>query len=189
MNLDLAPSLAYPLLALAVLAESVLVIGAFVPTLTLMLTAGALSRTGHLSLPVVIAVAAGAVVTGDFLAHRTGRFLGPRMSNVPQTARRRAESLMTRFGGRAVLLCRFLPVLRTITPYLAGATGLPYRRIAPYSAVAACVWAGAEAGVGYAAAESLVRLLTLGGPALALVVLTVLGVTLVWRRRRTASSC
>ncbi|MFM9441273.1 DedA family protein [Streptomyces acidiscabies] len=188
MNLDLAPSLAYPLIALAVLAESVLVIGAFVPTLTLMLTAGALSRTGHLSLPVVIAVAAGAVVTGDFLAHRAGRFLGPRMSNVPQIARRRAESLMTRFGGRAVLLCRFLPVIRTITPYLAGATGLPYRRIAPYSVVAACVWAGAEAGVGYAAAESLVRLLTLGGPALALVVLTGLGVTLVWRRR-AASSC
>ncbi|MFD4405447.1 hypothetical protein ACFWPH_22060 [Nocardia sp. NPDC058499] len=55
------------------LAESVLLIGAFVPTLTLMPTAGALARTGHLQLPLVITVAAAAVVLGDFLSRRTGR--------------------------------------------------------------------------------------------------------------------
>ncbi|WP_438483954.1 hypothetical protein [Streptomyces sp. S186] len=49
-----------------------LLIGAFVPTLTLLLSAGALARAGQLSLPLVIATAAGAVVAGDFLAHRTG---------------------------------------------------------------------------------------------------------------------
>jgi membrane protein DedA with SNARE-associated domain len=51
--------------ALAVLAESILVVGAFIPTLTPLLTADALARTGHISLPLVIAVAAGAVVAGD----------------------------------------------------------------------------------------------------------------------------
>ena len=98
---------AYSLLAAAVLAESVLLVGALVPTLGLLLAAGALARTGALSLP-------------------------------PG-------------GGRAVFLARFLPVVRTLTPHLAGATRLPYRRIAPYSAVAALLWAGAEAGIGYAA--------------------------------------
>ncbi|MGY4744612.1 DedA family protein [Streptomyces sp. ATMOS53] len=184
------PTAAYAVVAAAVLAESILLVGAFIPTLTLLLTAGALARTGHISLPLVLAAAAGAVVTGDFLAHRTGRFLGDRLRGgrlgrrIPDPAWRQAEKLMTLHGGRAVFLARFLPVVRTLAPHLAGATRLPYHRIAPYSAVAACVWATAEAGVGYAAATSLERVLTLGGPAFALVALTAIGVAVLWRRSR-----
>ncbi|MFF7769412.1 DedA family protein [Streptomyces massasporeus] len=148
---------AYSLLAAAVLAESVLLVGALVPTLGLLLAAGALARTEALSLPLVVAVTAGAAAAGDFLAHRTGALLGDRLrtgrpgSRIPATAWRQAEARMDRHGGRAVFLARFLPVVRTLTPHLAGATRLPYRRIAPYSAVAALLWAGAEAGIGYAA--------------------------------------
>ncbi|MEV7868913.1 DedA family protein [Streptomyces sp. NPDC088124] len=186
----LPPTAAYTVVAAAVLAESVLLVGAFVPTLSLLLTAGALARTGHVDILLVIAVAAGAVVAGDFLAHRTGRYLGDRLRGghlgrrVPDAAWGRAEALMTRHGGRAVLLARFLPVVRTLAPHSAGATRLPYRRIAPYSVVAACVWATAEAGVGYAAATSLQRVLTLGGPVLAVVALMAAGGVLLWRRRR-----
>lgn len=186
----LSPAAAYTVVAAAVLAESVLLIGAFVPTLTLLLTAGALARTGQVNLLLVIAAAAGAVVAGDFLAHRTGRYLGDRLRGghmgrrVPDAAWGRAESLMTRHGGRAVCVARFLPVVRTLAPHSAGATRLPYRRIAPYSVIAACVWATAEAGVGYAAATSLQRVLTLGGPAFAVVAPTVIGGSLLWRRRR-----
>lgn len=186
----LSPAGAYTAVAAAVLAESVLLVGAFVPTLTLLLTAGALARTGHVSLLLVIAAAAGAVVAGDFLAHRTGRFLGDQLRagrmgrRIPDAAWGRAESLMTRHGGRAVFVARFLPVVRTLAPHSAGATRLPYRRIAPYSVAAACVWATAEAGVGYAAATSLQRVLTLGGPAFAVVALTVIGCLLLWRRGR-----
>ncbi|WP_327692891.1 DedA family protein [Streptomyces sp. NBC_00459] len=189
----LPPAAAYAVVAAAVLAESVLLLGAFVPTLTLLLTAGALARTGQVNLLLVVAAAAGAVVVGDFLAHRTGRYLGDRLRGgpmgrrVPDAAWSRAETLMTRHGGRAVFVARFLPVVRTLAPHSAGATRLPYRRIAPYSVVAACVWAAAEAGVGYAAATSLQRVLTLGGPALALVALTAIGGSLLWRRRRRPS--
>ncbi|MFE9885759.1 DedA family protein [Streptomyces scopuliridis] len=186
----LPPASAYAVVAGAVLAESILLVGAFVPTLTLLLTAGALARAGHISLPLVIAAAAGAVVAGDFLAHRTGRLLGDRLRGgrmgrrVPGAAWHQAETLMTRHGGRAVLLARFLPVVRTLAPHSAGATRLPYRRIAPYSVIAACVWATAEAGAGYAAATSLQRVLTLGGPAFAVVALMAAGGALLWRRRQ-----
>ncbi|MDX2544615.1 DedA family protein [Streptomyces sp. WI04-05B] len=189
----LSPVAAYTVVAAAVLAESVLLVGAFVPTLTLLLTAGALARTGQVNLLLVISAAAGAVVAGDFLAHRTGRYLGDRLRGgslgrrVPDAAWRRAETLMARHGGRAVFVARFLPVVRTLAPHSAGATHLPYRRIAPYSVVAACVWATAEVGVGYAAATSLQRVLTLGGPALALVALSAVGGLLLWRRRRRPS--
>ncbi|MCX5372625.1 VTT domain-containing protein [Streptomyces sp. NBC_00015] len=184
------PAAAYAVVAAAVLAESILLVGAFVPTLTLLLTAGALARTGHSSLPLVIAAAAGAVVAGDFLAHRTGRLLGDQLRGgrigrrIPGAAWHQVETLMTRHGDRAVFLARFLPVVRTLAPHFAGAARLPYRRIAPYSVVAACMWATAEAGVGYAAATSLQRVLTLGGPVLALVALMAIGGVLLWRRRR-----
>ncbi|MFI5794888.1 DedA family protein [Streptomyces sp. NPDC051677] len=184
----LPPTAACAVVALAVLAESILLVGAFVPTLTLLLTAGALARAGHIGLPLVVAVAAGAVVAGDFLAHRTGALLGDRLRGgrvgrrIPGAAWQRAETLMTRHGGRAVFLARFLPVVRTLAPHFAGATRLPYRRIAPYSVAAACLWAAAEVGVGYAAAAPLQRILTLGGPAVALVVLSAVGAALLRRR-------
>ncbi|MEV0186852.1 DedA family protein [Streptomyces sp. NPDC050625] len=183
-----SPAMACTVVAVAVLAESVLLVGAFVPTLAVMLTAGALARTGHISLLRLVSVAVAAVVVGDFLAHRTGRLLGNQLRTghvgrrIPDAAWRRAEKLMTRHGGRTVFLGRFLPVVRTLVPHFAGVTRLPYRRIAPYSVIAACLWAVAEAGAGYAAATSLQRILSLGGPLLALILLSAIGVTLLWRR-------
>ncbi|UCM87901.1 DedA family protein [Streptomyces marincola] len=187
------PAVAYVLLAVVVLTESILLVGAFVPTLTLLLTAGALSRAGDLNLLLVIAVAACAVVAGDCLGHRTGRVLGERLRagrlarRVPDAAWQRAEHLMERRGGQAVFVSRFVPVVRTVTPHVAGAARLPYRRIAPYSAVAAVLWAGAEAGAGYAAAPALERVLVFGGPLLAAVLAAGAGIAFVWvrlRRRR-----
>ncbi|MFY7634669.1 DedA family protein [Streptomyces sp. NY05-11A] len=89
------------------------------------------ARTGHTGLPPVVAAAAGAVVAGDFLAHRTGALLGDRLRagavgrRIPGTAWQRAEALMTRHGGRAVLLARFLPVVRTLAPISRAPPGCP----------------------------------------------------------------
>ncbi|MGY1439114.1 DedA family protein [Streptomyces reniochalinae] len=184
------PAGAYAIVALAVLAESVLLVGAFIPTLTLLLTAGALARAGQLSLPLLVATATLAVVVGDFLAHRTGHVLGTRLRTgrlsrrLPAAAWQRAETLMARRGGQAVFWARFLPVIRTLTPHLAGATRLPYRRIAPYSLAAAPLWAILEAGTGYAATASLQHALTLGGPALAATAAVVGAVALIWTKIR-----
>ncbi|TWV33259.1 DedA family protein [Streptomyces misionensis] len=186
----LPPPAAYGVLALAVLAESILLVGAFVPTLTLLLTAGALARAGHVSLPLLIATAAGAVVAGDLLAHRTGRLLGQRLRTgraarrIPAPLWHRAEALTARHGGRAILLARFIPVVRTLAPHFAGATSLSYRCIAPYSATAACLWATAEAGAGYGAAASLQRIITLGGPALAVAGVITAGGAALWMKKR-----
>ncbi|MGW1175383.1 DedA family protein [Kitasatospora sp. NPDC002543] len=186
----LPPIAVYAVLALVVCAESALLLGAFTPTLALLLTVGAMARAGTVSLPLVIAAAAGAAVVGDYLAHRTGDFLGERLrtgrigARIPAAAWQHAETLMTRHAGRAVFLGRFLPMVRTLTPHLAGATRLPYRRIAPYSAVAAGLWAAAEAGTGYLAATSLQRLLTLGGPVLGVVALAVIVGVVLWLRKR-----
>ncbi len=187
---DVPATAAYVILAAALLAESVLLIGAFVPTLTLMLSAGALARAGQLNLLLVVIVAATAVMIGDLLSQRAGRLLGARLRTtgigrrVPASAWRRAEALMDRRGGQAVLIARFIPVMRTLVPYLAGATAVPYRRIAPYSALAAPLWAAAEAGAGYAAATGLQRAFTFGAPVVAGVVVAAAAAGLWVRRRR-----
>ncbi|MFF3389976.1 DedA family protein [Streptomyces sp. NPDC002669] len=189
----LPPTAVYTVLALAVFAESVLLLGTFTPTLALLLTAGAMARTGAVHLLPVIAAATAAAVAGDRLAHWTGHLLGERLRTgrlgrqIPAGAWQQAETLMTRHAGRSVFIGRFLPVVRTLTPHLAGATRLPYRRIAPYSATAAVLWAAAEAGIGYSAATSLQQILTVGGPALAAVALTALATTLWWRRSRRSA--
>ncbi|MYW66122.1 DedA family protein [Streptomyces sp. SID8379] len=181
---------AYAILAAAVLTESVLLIGAFVPTLTLLLASGALARAGDLNLALVIVTASSAVVAGDVLGHRTGRLLGGRLRTgrfgrrVPTAAWRRADTLMARRGGQAVFLSRFVPVVRTLTPHLAGATRLPHRRIAPYSLLAAPLWAGAEATAGYAAAPSFQHVITYGGPALAAAVAVIAAVALAAHKIR-----
>jgi membrane protein DedA with SNARE-associated domain len=185
----LSASAAYTMVALAVLAESILLVGAFVPTLTLLLTAGVLARAGHLSLPVTITAAACAAVAGDFSAYRTGRFLGVRLRagrlgrRVSSAAWLRVETLMNRHSGRAVFMARFIPVARTLTPHFAGATRIPYRRILPYSVAAACCWAAAEVGAGYAAATPLQRGLNLGGPAIVVAASIVAGIAILWRKR------
>ncbi|MFB4424694.1 DedA family protein [Streptomyces sp. QL37] len=189
---------AYAILAAAVLVESVLLLGAFIPTLTLLLAAGALARAGDLNLVLVIATATSAVVAGDAFGHRTGHLLGSRLRTgrlgrrIPAAAWQRAEALMARRGGQAVFLSRFVPVVRTLTPHLAGATRLPYRRIAPYSLLAAPLWAGAEATTGYVAATSLQHVITYGGPALAataaVITATVLAGSKIRRRSRTRTA-
>ncbi|MFE1763643.1 DedA family protein [Streptomyces angustmyceticus] len=166
---QIPPGPAYAVLAAAIIAESVLLVGALIPTLALMLTAGALARTGSMNLLWIVAVAASAVMIGDALAHRTGHLLGPRLRTgkvgrrIPAAAWQRAETLMNRRAGQTLLLLRFIPVLRTLAPHLAGVTGLPYRRIAPYSALASVAWASVESGAGYTAALSVQHLSAIGG--------------------------
>ncbi|WP_229068828.1 DedA family protein [Actinoplanes sp. DH11] len=186
----LPPVAAYAVLACALLIESNLLVGVLVPTMTLMLSAGALARAGYLDLSLVVVVAASSVVIADLISHRTGRLLGRHLRTsstgrrLPADAWARGEALMSRHGGRALLVSRFVPLLRTLLPHVAGATGMTYRRMAPYSMTAAVGWAAVEAGAGYAAATSLHRILTLGGPAVLALAVAVAAATAVASRQR-----
>lgn len=181
---------AYAVLTTAILGEAVLLIGAFIPTLAFMLTAGALARTGNLNLVLVVVITASAAMIGDALGIRIGHLLGSRLRTgglgrrIPATAWQRAENLMDRRGGQAIFCCRFIPVLRTITPHLAGAANLPYRRVAPYSVLAAVLWASLESGAGYTAAASVEHPVTIGVPAVVAAGAIVAAATLTYKTRQ-----
>ena len=196
--LHLPPLAVYGTVAGVVLAESVLLLSAFAPSLTTLLAGGFLARTGTgghgVQLPLLIATAVCAVLVGDLLAQRTGRRLGPRLATgaigrrVPQSLLRSTYQLLARRGGAAVFFCRFLPVVRTLAPHLAGAAGLRYRRIAPYSLAAALAWASAETGAGYALGASYAHLASKAAPVLGGAAAVLLLVALFVTRRRAGGT-
>lgn len=186
---QLPPLTAYGLLAGLVFVEGVLVVSPFVPTLGPLLVAGALAYAGVLDLWLVVVFAAVGAVCGDALGFYTGRRLGPRLraSRFARRAHRawdRASDLFRRHGGPALIPCRFVPLVRSAAPHLVGASGLPYRRMAPYSLLAGVLWACGEGGVGYLAGASYTGLSGMFGVIPAVVaVIVALGIVL-WRRRR-----
>ncbi|MFR9728852.1 DedA family protein [Saccharopolyspora sp. MS10] len=190
---QLPPPAGYALLAALVFVEGVLVVSPFVPTLGPLLVAGALAYAGVLDLWLVVLVAAFGAVCGDALGHWTGLRLGPRLRET-RFARRaprawdRASDLFRRGGGPALVPCRFVPLVRSAAPHLVGASGLPYRRMAPWSLLAGVLWACGEGGLGYLAGASAAEVSgAFGVIPVVLAVLVLLGVVL-WRRSRKRGS-
>ncbi|GGK93766.1 membrane protein [Deinococcus radiotolerans] len=138
-----------------VFAETGLLLGFFLPGDTLLLAAGVLAAGGALSLGgIMAAVVAGAVlgcVAGYFIG---GRF-GPRIF-ANQDARyfkpeyvTRAELFFTRYGWLAVVLARFVPVVRTLVPTMAGVSRMPLAPFTLYNILGAILWGVSVPALGY----------------------------------------
>ncbi|MFK0296353.1 DedA family protein [Streptomyces sp. NPDC090442] len=152
------PTASYATITGLIVLESILPLSPFVPTLGLLLVAGGLAQSGALNLPAIIACAAAGAVLGDLQAQQTGYRLGDGLRGsrlgrrIPTSLWERASAATRRWGRSAVLVCRFVPLLRTVAPHAAGAAGVSYRRLAPFSLAAGLAWASMESGVGYAVA-------------------------------------
>lgn len=137
-------------------AETGLLAGFLLPGDTLMVGAGLLVATGALQLPLWLSLVGitVAAVAGDTIAYLLGRHLGHRLGRPGArvlTAGRieQARAFVERHGPRAVVLARFLPVVRTLTPVVAGVGLMDRRRFMAYNAVGAAGWAVAMLGGGY----------------------------------------
>ncbi|MFE7106501.1 DedA family protein [Streptomyces sp. NPDC057575] len=152
-------------IAVVLFAETGLLVGFFLPGDSLLFTAGLLCVSGshgpvHLSLPqVLIAAVAGALLgaqTGYWIGGRGGRALLARSrSERLHEGAARAEELLGRYGhARAIVLARFVPVVRTVLNPLAGALGVPARVFALWQAVGGVVWTVGLVLAGYALGSS-----------------------------------
>lgn len=130
-----------------VFAESGLLLGFFLPGDSLLLTAGILAQQGKFSLAgVMLAVALGAIV-GDSTGYLIGKRFGPGVFS-RQDSRlfrpeyvERTQAFFERYGGLALVLARFVPVVRTVAPTLAGVGQMSYLRFLTYNAVGGVLWA------------------------------------------------
>lgn len=136
-------------------AETGLLLGFFLPGDSLLITAGVLAAAGQLNLlGVVIAGLLGAVL-GDSVGYAIGHRFGPAVFSRPQSRlfrpeyRERAERFFARYGPSAVVLARFVPVVRTAVPTLAGAGRMPYATFALCNILGALLWAVGVPLAGY----------------------------------------
>lgn len=181
-------------LALTAFAETGILAGFFLPGDSLLFAAGVMTAAGvlHAPLVVVIVVVAIAAFLGDQLGYAIGRRAGRRVLDRPRRflAREhvfRAEAFFARHGARAVILARFVPFARTVTPVLAGVGRMDRRTFVTFNLVGATVWAslmltaGSLFG-GVPLVAQHIDLVTVGLVALSLIPVTVA----VFRHRRAA---
>lgn len=151
----------YGLLFLIVFAETGLVVTPFLPGDSLLFATGALAATGVLNIWLVVALLLTAAILGDAVNYAIGRYVGPRVFTAEdQTGMlhkllnrehlRRAHEFFERYGGKAVVLGRFVPIVRTFVPFVAGAGAMTYGTFAFYNVVGAIAWVGICVGFGYA---------------------------------------
>jgi membrane protein DedA with SNARE-associated domain len=126
-----------------------------VPSETIVITAGVLSSSGDMSLPLVIMFAAAGAFLGDNTAYLIGRHFGEPIKRrffSSDKAKKRlgwADRQLVERGGEIIVVARFIPGGRTAVTLSAGGLKMPWRRFATFDAVAAIVWASYAALLGY----------------------------------------
>ena len=146
---------------LILFAETGLLVGFFLPGDSLLFTAGLLCTTGassvvHLSLPVVLVAAAAGALLGAQVGYLIGRRAGPRLLDRPdrprlQDAVTRARVALDRYGaGKAIVLARFIPLVRTVLNPMAGTVGVPVRVFTVWQVAGGLVWSVGLTLTGYA---------------------------------------
>ena len=146
---------------LILFAETGLLIGFFLPGDSLLFTAGLLCTTSataavHLSLPVVLIAAAAGALLGAQVGYVIGRRAGPRLLDRPdrprlQEAVNRARVALDRYGaGKAIVLARFIPLVRTVLNPMAGTVGVPVRVFTLWQVIGGLIWSIGLTLAGYA---------------------------------------
>ena len=167
---------------LVMFAETGLLIGFFLPGDSLLFTAGLLctgtvSHAAHLSLPLVILAAAGGALlgaqTGFYIGRAGGRPLLQHSRNAYlRTGAQRAGRLLDRYGhGKAIVLGRFIPVVRTVLNPLAGALGVPTRTFTIWQVVGGLVWSAGVTLAGYTLGSAIPGIDTYLLPAIAVIII------------------
>jgi membrane-associated protein len=145
--LQLGPTLGTLLIFAIIFAESGLLIGFFLPGDTLLLTAGILSALGIFNLPVIVATCFIAAVLGDNVGYWIGKKYGIKLFTKEDSVLfhhkhlARAEYFYEKHGGKAIIMARFVPIVRTFAPVVAGIGSMNYRQFIRYNVVGGALWA------------------------------------------------
>src|SRR3569623_2096941 len=129
-----------------VLAESGLFFGFFFPGDSLLFSAGLLASQHVLYLPILLAIVPIAAIAGDSIGYAFGKWVGPRLFVKEDSLFfskhhvRRAEMFYEKYGPRAIILARFVPVVRTFVPIVAGVGQMPYKTFLMFNVVGGVLW-------------------------------------------------
>lgn len=158
---SLIRAVGYVGLAVIVFAESGVLLGLFLPGDSLLFTAGLLAAKGDLSLAVLIPLLFVAAVAGDSFGYAFGRRAGTRLFTKPdarlfkQAYVEKTQAFYARHGPKTIVLARFVPIVRTLAPILAGVGRMEYSRFVRYNLAGGLVWAAGVTTAGYVLGASI----------------------------------
>ena len=138
----------YAILFVVIFAETGLVVCPFLPGDSILFIAGTVIAAAGLDVHVLVAVLIAAAVLGDSVNYGVGHYIGPRIFERPDSRwfrkehLRRTQAFYDRYGGVTIIIGRFVPIIRTFAPFLAGVAGMSYRRFLSYNVIGACLWIG-----------------------------------------------
>lgn len=181
----------YLILFLIVFAETGFVVTPFLPGDSLLFATGALTASGGLDLYVTMGLLFVAAVLGDAVNYAVGYALGPKVLTenrrfLKREYLERTQAFYEKYGGKTIVLARFVPIVRTFAPFLAGVGRMAYPRFAAYNVIGAIAWVGifVVAGHYFGNLPAVKKNFTL--VILAIIVLSVLPAALeVWKARRS----
>jgi membrane-associated protein len=188
----------YAVLFAIVFVETGLLVGFFLPGDSLLITAGLVAAAGGLNiwwLNVLLVVAA---VVGDAVGYTIGARLGPRVFRQEKSLLfnprhlERTRAFYAKHGAKTIVIARFVPIIRTFAPVVAGAGRMPYRRFVFYNVAGGVGWVTSMTGAGYLLGQAIPDI----GSRVHVVVLIVVILSVIpivveivrERRRRSASS-
>jgi membrane-associated protein len=145
----------YLVLFLIIFCETGLVVTPFLPGDSLLFAAGALAALGALNPVVLFVLLVAAAILGDASNYWIGKYVGPKVLHKENSRIFRKSYLdkthafFERHGGKSIILARFVPIVRTFAPFLAGVGTMSYGQFLLYNVVGAVVWVGLFVGAGY----------------------------------------
>lgn len=136
----------YLVLFLIVFCETGLVFTPFLPGDSLLFAIGAMAAVGYLDIQEVLFILSAAAVLGDSANYGIGHALAPKVfqhQKIPflkQEYLERTEKFFEKYGGKTIIIARFVPIIRTFAPFLAGAGAMRYRRFLLYNVIGGLLW-------------------------------------------------
>lgn len=145
----------YALLFAIIFCETGLVVTPFLPGDSLLFVVGTLAAAGGMDIVLVMALLVAAALCGDNVNYWIGRWAGPKVFRAEASRwlnRRhldRTHAFYERHGGKAIIIARFVPIVRTYVPFVAGIGAMPYARFLAFSVVGALAWVVSLSLAGY----------------------------------------
>ncbi|MEJ2759355.1 MAG: VTT domain-containing protein [Anaerolineales bacterium] len=144
----------YGILFGIIFAETGFVVTPFLPGDSLIFAASAFAARGWLSPWMIFFTVVTAGVIGDAVNYSIGHYIGPRVFTEDVRFLKReyldkAHDFFEKYGGKAVILARFMPIVRTFVPFVAGAGAMTYHRFFLYNVIGAVSWVGLFTTLGY----------------------------------------
>jgi len=146
----------YVILFIIIFCETGLVVTPILPGDSLLFAAGAFAATGSLDLQWLLILLVIAAVLGDAVNYTIGHFMGPRVFSQPDSRFLKKEYLdrthqfYEKYGGKTIIIARFVPIVRTFAPFVAGVGSMTYAKFASYNVIGGLLWVGVCVLAGYA---------------------------------------